>query len=170
MIITRAARIAMGVALGIGIVAAIAPDNDPGEETTTIPAGTTIIAALEQDLSTGINRPGDEFDLRTVRPVQLSGGMEIPEGSVISGEVTDATDGGQNAGPPALGVRFTELVIDGDDQEIAIETEQYRFGTLALGGLAEHVILPAGRRITIRLSRPVTVEYRPGPEPIHSAE
>ncbi len=170
MIITRAARIAMGVALGIGMVAAISPDNEPGEETTTIPAGTTIVATLEQDLSTGVNRSGDEFELRTVRPIRLSGGMEIPEGSLISGEVTDATDGGPGAGPPELGVRFTELVIDGDDQEIEIETEQFRFGTLALAALNEHIMVPAGRWITIRLSRPVSVEYRPGPEPVHSAE
>ncbi len=170
MIVTKAAGIVMGVALGIGGVAAITPDRDPGEETTTIPAGTTIVAAFEQDLATGVNRPGDEFELRTVRPVRLSGGLEIPVGSRIGGEVTDATDGGPTTGPPGLGVRFTELVIDGDDQEIQIETEQFRFGTLALGALNEHIVVPAGRRLTIRLSRPVTVEYRPVPEPIHSAE
>jgi hypothetical protein len=86
--------------------------------------------------------------------------MEIPAGSLITGEVTDA---------PGLGVRFTELVFDPDSTEVEIETELYRFGTL-VPAASDHVVIPAGQRLTIRLSRPVTVAYRPAPEPMRAAE
>lgn len=160
MILTRAAGIALGVAVLTGGIVATAMYGDRGGETATIPAGTSFVAAFEQDLSTTLSDPGDEFELRTVRPVRLNGGMEIPAGSLITGEVTDA---------PGLGVRFTELIFDGDSNEVEIKTEQYRFGTLALA-VNDHIVIPAGRRLTIRLSRPVTVVYRPPPEPIRSAE
>ena len=161
-------KLLLGTALGIGLVAAIAPDNDP---TATIPAGTTFVVALEQDLTTGVARAGDEFDGRTIRSVRLRDGLEIPAGSVISGEVIEARDGARDPGrAPELAIRFTELVIAGDDQETVIETEQFRFGTLALGAPNEHIVVPAGRRLTIRLCRPVTVEFRPHPESVRSAE
>lgn len=171
MNIRKAAKIVIGAALLIGLVAAITPDNDPGEITATIPAGTTFIASLEQDLSTGVARVGDEFDVRTVKSVRLHDGTEIPAGSVISGEVIDARDGSSDvARSPELAIRFTELVIAGDDQETEIKTDQFRFGTLALGTHPAHIVVPAGRRLTIRLSRPVTVEYLPNPASIRSAE
>jgi hypothetical protein len=160
MVVTRAAGIVLGISLGIGLVAAIASGTEAGTETATIPAGTGFVAEFEQDLSTALTEPGDEFELRTVRPVHVNGGMEIPEGSLITGEVTDA---------PGLGVRFTELVFGADSTEVGIKTEQYRFGTLG-SAASGHVVIPAGRRLTIRLSRRVPVAYRPAPEPIHSAE
>ena len=171
MNIHKSVKLLLEAALGIGLVAAITPDNDPDEATATIPAGTTFIAVLEQDLATGVARAGDEFEARTVQSVRLPDGIEIPGGSVISGEVIDATDGARHAGrTPELAIRFTELVIAGDDQETVIETEQFRFGTLALGAPNEHIVVPAGRRLTIRLCRPVTVEFLPHPESVRSAE
>jgi hypothetical protein len=160
MSITRVAGVATGLSLGAWIVAAIVSGPENGTERTTVPAGTAFVAALEQDLSTALTEPGDEFELRTVRPVHLHGGMEIPAGSLITGEVTDA---------PGLGVRFTELVFDPDSTEVEIETELYRFGTL-VPAASDHVVIPAGQRLTIRLSRPVTVAYRPAPEPMRAAE
>jgi hypothetical protein len=145
--------IATAAALVVGSIAAFASGPEAGEETTTIPAGTTFIAALQEDLSSTIVRPDDEFELRTVRSVRINDRMDIPAGSLITGEVTDADHG--------LGVRFTELVIEGDDQEIDISTDQFRFGTLT-GATTRHTVVPAGWQIAIRLSRPVAVEYRPG--------
>jgi hypothetical protein len=171
MRIRKAVKMGLGLSLGIGLVAAIIPDNDPDEATATIPAGTTFVAALQQDLTTLVAHTGDEFEVRTVQSVRLRDGVEIPAGSVISGEVIDARDGTTSAGqPPELAIRFTELVIAGDDQETEIKTEQFRFGTLALGAPARHIVVPAGRRLTIRLSKPVTVEYLPNPESIRAAE
>jgi len=160
MTIIRASGIAGGVALGISVLAAIVWGRDQ-IETVTIPAGTTFVAALERDLSTDGNNPEDEFELRTVTPVRLKGGMVIPEGSEITGEVLDGTE-------QDLRVRFTELVFSGDSTEVEIRTDEFRFGTLSPG--ANDHLVPAGQRLTIRLSRPVTVAFRPPPEPIRATE
>lgn len=160
MTIPRAARIAGGVALGIGVLAAIVGGREP-TETVTIPAGTTFVAALERDLSTDTINTEDEFELRTIKPVRLKGGMEIPVGSEITGVVVDRP--GED-----LRVRFTELVFSGDSTEVAIQTDEFKFGTLSPGE-NDHLV-SAGHRLLIRLSRPVTVAYRTPPEPIRAAE
>jgi len=149
--------IATAATLVVGSIAAFASGPEDGEATTTIPAGTTFIAALQENLSSTITRPNDEFELRTVRSVRINDRMDIPAGSLITGEVTDNDEG--------LGVRFTKLVIEGDDQEIDISTDQFRFGTLN-GAITRHTVVPAGWQIAIRLSRPVTVEYVPGEPPV----
>ncbi len=167
MTIIKAVAVGASIALGVGgVVASVA--NPQQRDTVTIPAGTTFVAILDQELPTATSRPGDEFDLRTVRPVRLSGGMEIPVGSVITGEVIDDDndDGGVGGG---FSVRFTELVLDGDSTEIEIQTEQFRFGALSVASVVP-VVVPAGRPLAIRLIRPVSVAYRPPPEPIYAAE
>lgn len=162
MLIARAAGIATGVTLGIGVLTAIVWGRHE-IEMVTIPAGTTFVAALEQDLSTDLKaRDDDEFELRTVTPVRLKGGMEIPEGSEITGKVIDGPEG-------ELRVRFTELVFSEDSTEVEIRTDEFRFGTLQPVA-NDHLVVPAGQRLTIRLSRPVTVAYRSPPEPIRAAE
>jgi len=159
MNIPKTLPIVIPAVLGIGIVTAVVSGRPPRERDATIPAGTTLVVALEHSVSTQRSHAGDQIELRTVQPVRLGNGAEIPEGSLISGRVTDARSGGKNAGPPELGMRFTELVIDGDTHEIS--TEQFRFGTLGRATQSDQIVLPAGRRIKIRLSRPVTVESRP---------
>lgn len=165
MTIIKAVAVAAGTALGIGGMVATVARSDRGE-TVIIPAGTTFMAVMEEDLPTGKIAPGDEFELRTVRPVRLNGGMEIPVGSQITGEVIEDDDDGIET--PGVGVRFTELVMDGDSTEIEIQTEQFRFGTRATS--TSELVVPAGRRLAIRLIRPVSVAYRPAPEPLRAAE
>lgn len=153
--------------LGIGIAMAVVSSRPPHEQHATIPAGTTLVVALEQSVSSLRSHAGDEIVLHTVLPVRASNGAEIPEGSRISGHVTDARSGGRDSGPPELGLRFTALKIDGDTHEIT--TEQFRFGTLRRARQSDQIVLPAGRQIKIRLSRPVTVESRP-PAEVQAAE
>ena len=165
---TKTLPIVIPAVLAIGIATAVLSGSPPRERNATIPAGTTLVVALEQVVSTQASHPGDEIELRTVQPVRLGNGAEIPEGTLIGGLVTDARSGGTNAGPPELGMRFTELEIDGDILEIS--TEQFRFGTLGRTAHSDQIVLPAGRRIKIRLSRPLTVESRPAPEHAPAAE
>jgi hypothetical protein len=166
--IPKTLPIAIPAVLGIGIASAIVSNHPPHERSATVPAGTTLVVALEQSVSTQRSQAGDEIVLHTVQPVRLGNGAEIPEGSLVSGTVTDARSGGKNAGPPELGMRFTELKIDGDTHEIS--TEQFRFGTLGRATRSDQIVLPVGRRIRIRLSRPVTVESRPAAEQVQAAE
>ncbi len=167
MILIKAVAVAGAVTLGVGGLVASVVRPDRGE-TVVIPAGTTFMAVMEEDLPTGKLVAGDEFELRTVRPVRLSGGMEIPVGSRITGEVTDDADADLES--RGIAVRFTELMLAGDSTEIEIQTEQFRFGTLVQRASDVPVVVPAGKRLAIRLTRPVSVAYRPAPEPIHAAE
>lgn len=168
MTIIKAVAVAAGTALGIGGMVATVARPDRGE-TVIIPAGTTFMAVMEEDLRTTTSRPGDEFELRTLLPVRLAGGMEIPVGSEITGEILDDGDAEDGAPAPGIGVRFTELVFASDSSEVEIQSEQFRFGTHVRPVSTTDVIVPAGRRIAIRLTRPVTVPYHPT-ESTHTAE
>lgn len=154
-------RTVLGMAVPIltvaGFVAAILPDTDPDERQATIPAGTTLVAELSDPLSTARSQPGDEIVLRTIEPLRVRGADEIPAGILIHGTVLGAVEGGRPEQPPEISVRFNEMEIDGD--ELAIATEEYRFGTLVKRVANKHLLLPAGERMSIRLTRPVTVEY-----------
>jgi hypothetical protein len=153
----KAVGMAFPALLVTGIVAAASADNDPGERTATIPAGTTFVAVLENPISTARSHPGDAVELRTIEPVRLANGEEIPTGLIIHGVVTDAKRGDHRAAVPEIGIRFVELEVDGD--KVAIQTDQYRFGTLITRARSDHLVLPTGQRLNIRLCRPVTVEF-----------
>jgi len=163
----KALGITLPALLVTGIVATVSSDNDPDERTATIPAGTTLVAELSDPLSTARSQPGDEIVLRTIEPLRVRGADEIPAGILIHGTVLGAVEGGRPGEPPEISVRFNEMEIDGD--ELAIATEEYRFGTLVKRVANRHLLLPAGERMRIRLTRPVTVEYHLG-APARAAE
>lgn len=144
----KALGITLPALLVTGIVATLTSDNDPDERTATIPAGATLVAVLSDPLSTARSLPGDEIELRTVEPLHVRGADDIPAGILIHGTVLEA---------PAISVRFNEMEIDGDEHAIA--TEEYRFGTLVERVASRQLLLPAGERMSIRLTHPVTVEY-----------
>lgn len=163
---TKLLGIAIPMLAAAGLVAALTPDTDPTERLATIPAGTELVAVLADPLSTARSQPGDEVELRTIEPIPLRGTDEIPTGVLIHGTVIRSVVGGR-AEPPALGLRFSELEIEGEEHEIT--TEEYRFGTLVRRASSRHLLLPAGELMRIRLTRPVKVEYHPGTG-THAAE
>jgi hypothetical protein len=142
------------IVAGIGVGAAVVLGGDRAARRAILPAGTTLVGAFERPVSADANQVGDTVLLRTIEPLQLDGRVLVPVGSEIRGVVTDATSPDWGAGPPQLGLRFTSLTIGG--RASAIATERYWFGTLdaPMGG---RVVLPAGERMTIRLTRPVTI-------------
>ena len=152
---TKVWYLTIPVVVAIGVGAAVVLGNDHAARGATIPAGTTLVATLEQSVSADANQAGDVIRLRTVQPLRLEGGVVVPVGSEIRGVVTDATSPDWGAAPPQLGLGFTSLVVEGE--VYAISTERYRFGTLEAptGG---RVVLPAGERLSIRLTRPVTID------------
>ncbi|MGH7538098.1 MAG: hypothetical protein ACREMF_05655 [Gemmatimonadales bacterium] len=201
---TKVLRIAIPAVLGIGIATAVVSGRGRVKREATIPAGTTLVAALEHQVSTERNRSGDGIELHTVEPLRLSENVELPAGIVIRGSVIEAKGGGRIAGTPELALRFTELEIDGETH--AISTSAFRVkgkndagqsalqigGGAVAGGIVGRVLggkggtlkgavagaaigtgvavatkgdqlyLPAGQRLKVRLSGPVTVRYRPG--------
>ena len=90
-------------------VAPVTPANN-----RTLPVGATLVARLDQTLSTSGNKAGDTFTATvTTALTALDGSVVVPAGAKIEGRVT-ATDDSDNATEPALiRLDFDRLRFDG---------------------------------------------------------
>lgn len=73
-----------------------------------IPAGMTISAKLATSLSSGVARAGDVIMAKTTESINL-GNASIPAGSILTGQVTDASNGKYLGKSGKLGIKFTSL-------------------------------------------------------------
>lgn len=157
--IRKVSRIAISVVV-MGIASAILVIRKPWEPVATIPAGTTLVAALENDVSKKDSRVGNEIELRTVGSIQLRKGALVPEGSELTGQVMQVSGGGRSTDSGEVRMQFTEIEIAGEEYKIS--TDQYSYGTLEVPAQSgDQVVFSAGQQLTIRLSRPVAIRYRP---------
>ncbi len=122
------AKIALGVlaVAAVGVLAATVVRSGSGTVEATIPAGTRLVAALGQTISTEGLEAGTPVRLRTTEPVALGEGVSIPEGIEIRGEVTHARGGGRVAGAPELTIRFQEIEVGGTSHPISAEPFRVR--------------------------------------------
>ena len=97
----------------------------PAPRTGTIAAGTEIVAALQQSIATDKNKVGDRISLRTTDPLPIGGGVTVPAGSTINGEVTQVKGPGRLGGGAQLTLRFYELVLT-DGTSIPITCDPFR--------------------------------------------
>ena len=97
----------------------------PASRTGTLAAGTEVVAALEQSIATDKNKVGDRISLRTVDPLPIGGGVTIPAGSTINGEVTQVKGAGRLGGGAELTLRFHELVLT-DGTSVPITCDPFR--------------------------------------------
>lgn len=137
--LTGTMKLALAAAGGVAVVAAVALGRSRGMHVATIPAGTTLVATLDEAVSTEHARPGDVVQLHTIAPIRFDGGRnEIPSGAVVRATVTESRGGGRIAGAPVLALRFTDLVVDGGRH--AIDAAPYRVqGRNDLGKSAEQI-------------------------------
>jgi hypothetical protein len=196
---TRLILAGLGLA-GVGIAGAAIVTSAGGDRTVTIPAGTTLVGALENTVSTKNAEPGTVVVISTTQPLKLGEDVTIPSGVELRGEVTHAKGGGRIAGAPELTIRFTRLAVDGNRYPVSAQPFRVRGtsdakesalqiagGTAAgavVGAIAGHTVkgavagaaigtgvavltkgdqitLPAGQRLRVRLTEPVTVSYSP---------
>lgn len=114
--------LAVAVILGVvGVVASAITGGTGGKPKATIPAGTAIVATLQNTVSTKSSDVGDAVELKTAEPLKLDENTMIPEGIVLRGEVTHVKGGGRIAGAPELTMWFTRLEVDGEDYTIQAE-------------------------------------------------
>lgn len=73
-----------------------------------IPAGMTISAKLATSLSSGVAKAGDVIMAKTTESIQL-GNATIPAGAVLTGQVTDASNGKYLGKSGKLGIKFNSL-------------------------------------------------------------
>jgi len=109
-----------------GIAAGLATHGGAATKQITLPASTSVVAALEHTVTTERADVGDRVTLRSVDSVVVDGQTVIPPGTAIQGEVTHAKDGGRVAGAPELTLRFTELETAAGTSRIAARPLQLR--------------------------------------------
>jgi hypothetical protein len=161
------------------VVAGLALAGSSTDRAPMLPEGTVLVAALEHSISTVDARPGDEVELRTVHPVRLPDGGEVPVGAIIRGEVMHVQTG-RGRRTPELLLRFTTIDITHDRYAIAAVSFHVRGRrpvrpgsartrgpagvALGTGGAVatdgRELVLPAGRRLSVRLTAPAVVRYR----------
>jgi hypothetical protein len=142
-----------------------------------LPEGTILVAALEHHISTVDAQPGDRIELRTVHPVRLPRGGEVPAGAVVTGEIVHSQSG-RGGALPDLMLRFTSLDAAGDHYDItsahlrvkARRTRVVPFTSRGAGVAlrdgasiatdGRELILPAGRRLIVRLTAPAVGRAR----------
>ena len=95
----------------------------------TIPAGTELPIVLDTSVGSKTSRVEEPVRAHLSRAVSIDGQPVLPEGSVVSGVVTDATPAGKVKGRAHLAVRFDAITPRGGD-------ERYRIETAAIGRTA----------------------------------
>jgi hypothetical protein len=118
MMIPSKALWAIPVVAAVGLLSVAVFGVGETKREVVLPAGTSIVAAMQDEVSTAASRPGTPVELRSVRPIRLDDETEIPEGVVIRGQVSEAEGGGRMGGAPALGLTFSELEVDGESYPI----------------------------------------------------
>lgn len=99
--LTKMMKLGLAAVGGVAVVAAVALGRSRGTHIATIPAGTALVATLDEAVSTEHARPGDVVRLHTIAPIRLDGGRtEIPSGVVVQATVTESKGGGRIAGAP----------------------------------------------------------------------
>lgn len=103
--------------------AAATPAADaPAWREVTIPAGTTLPIVLDTSVSSATSRVEQPVAAHLSRAVMVNGVAALPQGSRVSGVVTDATRSGKVKGRAHIGIRFDSLTPRGDDERYTMRT------------------------------------------------
>jgi hypothetical protein len=106
--------------------------DEPAWRDVVLPAGTTLPVALDSSVGTDTNRVEDRVTAHLTKAVVVEGVTALPEGSSVSGVVTDATRAGKVEGTSRLALRFHSLTPAKTDERYDIATS-----TVARNGHSE---------------------------------
>ncbi len=130
----------------------------PGSSLKSVPAGTVLMVAFQQALSSADSHSGDRFTARLVDPVMLNGRVAIAAGSIVSGRVAAVQPAKKVGGRAQLDLEFTSIRFasggespisaslngQGDSQKDAVT-----IGAAAAGGAVLGRILGKDSRSTV---------------------
>jgi hypothetical protein len=88
----------------------------------TIPAGTTLNVILDTAVGSDTSRVEQAVAAHLTRAIHVQGQTVVPEGSRLTGVVTDATRSAKVKGRAHVAVRFDSLTPRGEDHRYAIRT------------------------------------------------
>jgi hypothetical protein len=142
----------------------------------TLPAGTLLTVELEEPLSPSKAHAGDEFSASVAAPLGPEGDTLIDRGAAVTGSIESiqlAWARSSSASAPLSGYfRLTLNAIDVGGKPVAIQTSSlFARGTSPAqpshnlshpgsSGRADDLRLQKGRRLTFRLTTPVTLSDR----------
>jgi hypothetical protein len=99
-----------------------APAAAPAWREVTIPAGTSLPIVLDTGVSSETSRAEQPVTAHLSRAITVGGMTALPEGSRVTGVVTDATRSGKVKGNAHIALRFDSLTPRGDEQRYDIRT------------------------------------------------
>ena len=85
-------------------------DSASGAE-YVLPPGTRILLRMTNSINTGRTMPGDRIYLQTAFPIFAKGRLVIPQGSYVTGMVTESQRAGRVKGKSDLSFRFESLTL-----------------------------------------------------------
>jgi len=109
------------------VATAGATDVAPATRSVTVreivvPAGTSLPIVLDTTVGSETSRVEEGVQAHVARPVPVNAVAVLPEGSRVSGVVTDATPAGKVKGRAHVAMRFTTLVPRGGEERYQIRT------------------------------------------------
>jgi len=116
-----------------------AANKAPQKTSTTLAAGTDLLATLQTSIATDKNHVGDRVTLRIEEPIAVNGRTIVPVGAIINGNVTHIDPAGSVAGGAEVTLRFNELVVA--NKSYPISCDPFR---LWLTGDAQESVLEIG--------------------------
>jgi hypothetical protein len=103
-----------------------APGSDkPGSVTfreVTIPAGTTLPVVLDTAVGSDTSRVEEPVRAHLSRAIVVHGQTVLPEGSRVTGVITEAKQSGRVKGRAQIALRFDTIVPRGEDERYPIGT------------------------------------------------
>jgi hypothetical protein len=128
----------------------------------TIPAGTELPIVLDTSVGSKTSRVEEPVRAHLSRAVSVDGQPVLPDGSIVSGVVTDATPAAKVKGRAHLAVRFDAITPRGGDERYRIETasvgrtapaetkkDAIKIGAPAAGGAIIGAIVGGGKGAAI---------------------
>ena len=107
-------------------------ETAPKWREVVLPAGTTLPVALDTSVGSDTSRVEDHVTAHITKAIVVEGVTALPEGSSVSGVVTDATRAGKVSGTSRVAVRFHSLTSAQTDERYDIATS-----TVARSGPSE---------------------------------
>lgn len=95
----------------------------PAVREITLPVGTHLPIVLETPVGSDVSRVEEPVRARLTRAVVVGGVTVLPEGSAVSGVVTDATRSGRVKGRAHLAMRFDSVTPRGEEGRYQIRTQ-----------------------------------------------
>lgn len=112
-----------GTSATSGEQAAAPAQPAPAPAPVVVKTGTNIRVTIDQDVSSKDSNVGDPVSASLATPIVVDGNVVVPQGSKVSGKVTDAKSAGRFKGSAELAITLTSIDVNG--KRYAIQTSSY---------------------------------------------